>query len=67
VGLYTRIARRLGHTRRFARIAKHIAPPIDRFVYRLTGGRRVFVSGVIPTFILVRSGRDIRVFVLEPR
>lgn len=58
------MARRLGHTQRFARVAKHIAPPIDRFVYKLTRGKRVFVSGIIPTFIVVhigaRSGRRYR-------
>jgi deazaflavin-dependent oxidoreductase (nitroreductase family) len=56
VGLYQRVARRLGHQKLFADVMKHIAPPVDRFVYRLSGGRRVMVSGVIPTFILVHKG-----------
>lgn len=56
MGLYTAAAKRLGHSQRFANVAKRIAPPVDRFVYRLTRGRRVLVSGVIPTFILVHTG-----------
>lgn len=54
--MYTSLAKRMGKSRWFPALMKHIAPPTDRFVYRLTRGRRVFVDGVIPTFILVHTG-----------
>jgi deazaflavin-dependent oxidoreductase (nitroreductase family) len=64
MGQYKNVVKRLGHSQAFASVAKRIAPPIDRTLYRLTRGRRVFADGVIPTFILVhtgaRSGRTYR-------
>jgi deazaflavin-dependent oxidoreductase (nitroreductase family) len=64
VGLYTRTFKRLGHTKAFAIVFKRVAPPADRLVYKLTGGRRVLADGVLPTLILVhrghRSGREYR-------
>ncbi len=56
--------RRFGHTRAFAAVFKRVAPPTDRLVHKLTGGRRVLADTVLPTLILVhrgkRSGREYR-------
>lgn len=57
MGVYTRVARRLGHAQWFAAITKRVAPPVDRVVHRLTKGRRTFVGGIIPTLILEHRGR----------
>jgi deazaflavin-dependent oxidoreductase (nitroreductase family) len=36
---------------------KHMAPTIDRVVSRLTRGKRTFADSVLPTLILVHTGR----------
>ncbi len=56
MGLYKALTTRWGHTKNFAAIYKRIGPGIDRFVYRITGGRRVFAPGYVNTFILVHTG-----------
>jgi deazaflavin-dependent oxidoreductase (nitroreductase family) len=60
MGFYADTVKRLGHKPWFASIFKRIAPPIDRLVHKLTGGRRVFTDGVLPTLILVHQGRRSR-------
>jgi deazaflavin-dependent oxidoreductase (nitroreductase family) len=57
MNLWKRLWRRLGHTRGFAAVFKRIAPPIDRFFNRITRGRHVFADTVLPTLILVHTGR----------
>ena len=49
--------KRLGHTRAFRAAFKRTLPVIDRAVSKATGGRKTFGSTVVPTFILVHTGR----------
>lgn len=64
MGLFRDVSRRVGKTRAWAAVFKHIAPPVDRFVHRLTGGRRTVAQLFLPTLILVhrgaRSGKEYR-------
>lgn len=57
MGAYQSLMRRLGHTRAFRFIFKRTLPKIDRVVSRLSGGKRTFANTVLPTFILVHTGR----------
>jgi deazaflavin-dependent oxidoreductase (nitroreductase family) len=50
--------RRLGHKRSFATIMKWIAPPLDRAIIKLSGGRlRASGGGPVPTLLLTHTGR----------
>lgn len=64
MGAIQRLGRRLGHSPLFAKVMKRIAPPIDRVVSRLTGGKRTVAGSILPTLILVhrgaRSGKEYR-------
>jgi deazaflavin-dependent oxidoreductase (nitroreductase family) len=51
------LARRIGSTRWFARVGRRIAPPIDRAVLRLTGGRVHVADALLPTLTLTTTGR----------
>ena len=57
MGRYQDTVKRLGHTRGFAQVMKHIAPTIDRVMSRLTGGKRTLADSVLPTLVLVHTGR----------
>jgi deazaflavin-dependent oxidoreductase (nitroreductase family) len=58
----SRLAQRLGASPRFARIAPAIVPRVDRFLSRVTGGRWLSSSGVVPSIVLLtigaRSGQE---------
>lgn len=51
------LARRIGSTRWFARLGRRLAPPIDRAVLRLTGGRVHVADALLPTLSLTTVGR----------
>lgn len=51
------LVRRAGHTRLFAEAGKRIAPPVDRTLHRLSGGRLHAAEGFLPTLLLVHTGR----------
>lgn len=51
------LVRRAGHTRWFAEVGRRIAPPIDRTLHRLSGGRFHTADGFLPTLLLVHKGR----------
>lgn len=51
------LARRIGSARWFARLGRHLAPPIDRAVLRLTGGRIHVADALLPTLTLTTVGR----------
>lgn len=51
------LVRRAGHTRLFAEVGKRIAPPVDRTLHRLSGGRLHAAEGLLPTLLLVHTGR----------
>ncbi len=55
--LYRRVIRRLGHRRWFAALGRRLAP-VDRILYRATGGR-FGVTGppVYPALLLTTTGR----------
>ncbi len=57
MGAYQSLMKRLGHTRAFRAAFKRTLPVIDRAVSKATGGRKTFGSTVVPTFILVHTGR----------
>jgi deazaflavin-dependent oxidoreductase (nitroreductase family) len=41
---------------RFAKVAPKIVPPIDRMLHRLTGGRVMMSSGMLPILVLTTIG-----------
>lgn len=51
------LVRRAGHTKVFAEVGRRIAPPIDRTLHRLSAGRIHAAAGVLPTLVLVHTGR----------
>lgn len=57
MGAYQSLVKRLGHTRVFRAAFKRTLPTIDRALSKATGGRKTFGSLVVPTFILVHTGR----------
>lgn len=50
------LAHRVGGAPWFARAARRVLPPLDRFIGRLTGGRLVAL-GVVPSLLLTTTGR----------
>ena len=57
MGAYQSVLKRLGHTRGFRFVFKRTLPKIDRVVSRMTGGKRTFAQTLVPTFVLVHTGR----------
>src|SRR5439155_19127922 len=55
---YADTVKRLGHARWFAWFGSRVAPPVDRALYRLTGGK-VLSTGkpILPTLLLTTTGR----------
>ena len=50
--------RRLGHKQWFANVMKRVAPPLDRAMIKLSGGRlRTGPGGPVPTCLLTTTGR----------
>jgi len=47
----------LAATKGGARAYRWLLPRLDRIVQRVTGGKRTFTSLVLPTFVLVTTGR----------
>ena len=54
---YADAMRRLGHTSWFARVGSRIAPPLDRFLHRVSGGRWHVAESFLPTLVLTTRGR----------
>jgi deazaflavin-dependent oxidoreductase (nitroreductase family) len=54
---FGRAVQRVAGTRAFAAIGSKVVPPIDRFVHRVTGGRVVLSSGMLPSLMLTTTGR----------
>ncbi|MEE9297832.1 MAG: nitroreductase/quinone reductase family protein [Acidimicrobiia bacterium] len=57
MSLYSRFLRTVGHRRWFAAVASRLAPVLDRWMYRLSGRRRVASPNSIPTLFLTTIGR----------
>ncbi|HEX9236059.1 MAG TPA: nitroreductase family deazaflavin-dependent oxidoreductase [Actinomycetota bacterium] len=50
--------KRLGHQRWFAAVGKRVAPRVDRFLLKVTGGRGVTIGRkALPTLFLTTTGR----------
>lgn len=52
-----RFARRMATSRLFRRIGPAVVPPLDRLVSRLTGGRVLLGSALLPMLVLRTTGR----------
>ncbi|HVL80214.1 MAG TPA: nitroreductase family deazaflavin-dependent oxidoreductase [Actinomycetota bacterium] len=55
--LLVRALRSAGHRVWFANLMKRIAPPLDRLLHRLTGGRVHVADLLVPTLMLEHVGR----------
>ncbi|MGW2647034.1 nitroreductase family deazaflavin-dependent oxidoreductase [Streptomyces sp. NPDC001393] len=51
-----RMVQRVSSTRGFAKIAPHVIPALDRAVHRLTGGRYLLSTQMLPGLILTSTG-----------
>lgn len=54
---YAKLMRRLGHTSSFAWFGSRVAPPLDRFLHRVSGGRLHVAESFLPTLVLTTMGR----------
>ncbi|MCK7626277.1 nitroreductase family deazaflavin-dependent oxidoreductase [Streptomyces sp. RS10V-4] len=50
------LVQKLSATRTFARIAPHVIPPLDRAVHRLSGGRSLLSTRMLPGVVLTATG-----------
>lgn len=50
------MVQRVSSTRGFAKIAPHVIPALDRAVHRLTGGRYLLSTQMLPGLILTSTG-----------
>jgi deazaflavin-dependent oxidoreductase (nitroreductase family) len=58
VGRLTETIQRLGHKKWFAAFGKRVAPRVDRFLLKVTGGRAVTIGRkALPTLFLTTVGR----------
>jgi len=51
-----RVVQRVSASPAFARVAPRVITPLDRFVHRVTGGRRMLSGGVVDTLVLTTTG-----------
>lgn len=56
-GVLTPVARRLARARWFARVGPKVVPPIDRALFRLSGGRVLLPQIILPSLVLTATGR----------
>ena len=54
---YAEAMRRAGRTRWFAAVGSRLAPPVDRLLHRLSGGRLHVAESFLPTLLLTTTGR----------
>jgi deazaflavin-dependent oxidoreductase (nitroreductase family) len=52
----SRVVQWTSSRRWFARVAPHVFPPLDRWVHRLSGGRRFASELFVPTILLTTTG-----------
>jgi deazaflavin-dependent oxidoreductase (nitroreductase family) len=57
MSLYRKLFKRLGHTRWFAFLGRHVFARIDHAMFRLSGGRLVPTGTVSPVLLLTTTGR----------
>ncbi|AZQ72072.1 MULTISPECIES: nitroreductase family deazaflavin-dependent oxidoreductase [Streptomyces] len=51
-----RLVQRISSTRSFARFAPHVVPSLDRAVHRLTGGKVLLSTRLLPSCLLTSTG-----------
>jgi deazaflavin-dependent oxidoreductase (nitroreductase family) len=51
-----RVVQRVSGSKRFAPLASRVLPPLDRFANRVTGGRFVLGSLLVPSLVLTTTG-----------
>ncbi|MGW0206384.1 nitroreductase family deazaflavin-dependent oxidoreductase [Streptomyces sp. NPDC003233] len=51
-----RMVQKVSSTRWFAKVAPHVIPAVDRAVHRLTGGRYLLSTQMLPGLILTSTG-----------
>ncbi|MEE4422963.1 MULTISPECIES: nitroreductase family deazaflavin-dependent oxidoreductase [Streptomyces] len=51
-----RLVQRVSATRTFARVAPHVVPALDRAVHRLTGGKVLLSTRMLPGLVLTATG-----------
>ncbi|MEW1654429.1 MULTISPECIES: nitroreductase/quinone reductase family protein [unclassified Streptomyces] len=56
MGRGAHLVQRLSATRAFARIAPHVVPALDRAVHRLSGGRALLSTRMLPGVVLTATG-----------
>ncbi|MFE7317091.1 nitroreductase family deazaflavin-dependent oxidoreductase [Streptomyces sp. NPDC057555] len=56
MGRGAHLVQRLSATRAFARIAPHVIPALDRAVHRLSGGRALLSTRLLPGVVLTATG-----------
>jgi deazaflavin-dependent oxidoreductase (nitroreductase family) len=54
---YAEAMRRVGRTRWFAAVGSRLAPPLDRLLHRVSGGRLHVAESFLPTLLLTTTGR----------
>ncbi|AKA04452.1 nitroreductase family deazaflavin-dependent oxidoreductase [Streptomyces noursei] len=52
----TRLVQKISSTRTFARIAPHVIPALDRAVHRLSGGKALLSTRMLPGVVLTATG-----------
>ncbi|WDO10990.1 nitroreductase family deazaflavin-dependent oxidoreductase [Streptomyces murinus] len=55
-GVGVRVVRRVSASRGFARVAPYVIPALDRGVHRLTRGRRLLSTAMLPGLVLTSTG-----------
>ena len=55
-GTVGRTVQKVAGSKRFAPVAKHVIPPLDRGLTRLTRGRFVLSSLLVPSLVLTHTG-----------
>ncbi len=51
-----RLVQRVSSTRTFAKVAPHVVPALDRAVHRLTGGKVLLSTRMLPSCLLTSTG-----------
>ncbi|MFJ9617322.1 nitroreductase family deazaflavin-dependent oxidoreductase [Streptomyces noursei] len=56
MGGRARLVQKISATRAFARVAPHVIPALDRAVHRLSGGRTLLSTRLLPGVVLTATG-----------
>ena len=56
-GSIGRTMQKVAASPRFAKVAPHVVPPLDRTLHKLTGGRVILSRALVPSLVLTATGR----------